>query len=718
MNRRTFLRVSTAATGGLLVAMYFDVPSVAQGTAPVTNPPAAFVHIAPDGRIVITVNRVELGQGITTSLPMILADEMDADWSRVTATLAPAADVYKDPVFGLQIVAGSASIANSFQQYRELGAKTRAMIVSAAAKRWNVSSAQCRTAGSVVYGPAGQSLQYAELADDAARQPVPDNVTLKSAAEFRLIGKTVRRIDGRSKCDGSYKFGLDLDLPEMKIALLARPPVFGGRVKQVDDKRAREIAGVHDVFEIPLVHGSAVAVVADQFWAAKQARDALKVDWDLSGIEHVDSAALARRYKDLARTPGKPSLKRGDSSAVDRAPASNRIEAEFEFPYLAHAPMEPLSITIRYDGDRAEVWSNGQGPTVERAAIANVLGLEAERVTHHVLPAGGAFGRRGTMDSHLEQEGAAIAKRVRGIPIKLVWTREDDIRGGYYRPAFVHRVEIGIDADGMPSAWRHVVVGQSFLIGSGTFAEPILVKDGVDFLAVEGTLDSPYAIPNFNLSVHHPDVNVPVLSWRSIGHTHNELVVETLIEELAVRAGVDPIVYRLKLLNPKATKPRAVLTLLREKSMSWRGSVPPNHALGFAVSEYQRSACACVAEVSIENGRPRIHRVMAAAHCGLAVNPLTVESQFQGGFVFGLTQLVARGAITLKDGRVEQRNFDTYSPPYIADAPVDVQVHIVPSTDPPTGVGEIPVPLIAPAVVNALAKLTGKRYRTLPLVSI
>ena len=721
VSRRSFLRVSATAAGGLLVALYADLPALApsgnQGAAP-RFPPGAFVHVMPDGRIVIIVNRVELGQGVTTSLPMILADEMDADWSRVTTELAPAADVYKDPVFGLQIVAGSASIANSFLQYRELGAKTRAMLIAAAAKRWNVMPNECRTAASVVYGPDGRSVRYAELAEDAARLPVPDKATLKHPSQFRLIGRRTRRLDGRPKCDGSFKFAIDLDLPGMQIAVLARPPVFGGRVKSVDDGQARGVPGVRDIFEIPLVNGTAIAVVADRYWAAKRARDLLKIEWDSSGIEHVDSATLSSQYKQLARSPGNVTLDRGDRTAIDRVRADDRILAEFEFPYLAHAPMEPLCITVRYDGDRAEVWSAGQGPTVERVAIAKVLGLEPERVTHHVLPGGGAFGRRGSMDSHLEREGAAVAKHLPGAPIKLMWTREDDVRGGYYRPAFVHRVEIGIGADGMPSAWRHVVVGQSFLIGSGTFAEPILVKDGVDFLAVEGTVDCRYAIPNFHVSAHHPTVNVPVLSYRSIGHTHNAFVMETLIEELAARAGIDPIAYRLKLLDPAPSKSRAVLTLLQEKSAAWRSNVPRNHALGTALSEYQRSACACIAQVSIENKRPRIHRAMVAVHCGLAVNPLTVESQFQGGFVFGLTQLMARGAITLKDGVVEQRNFDGYTPPYIADAPVDVEVHIVPTTDAPTGVGECPVPLIAPAVANALAKLTGKRYRTLPLTEV
>ena len=712
--------MSATAAGGLFVGLYLDFPTLAPAgnQTPPKFPPGAFVHVMPDGRIVIVVNRVELGQGVTTSLPMILADEMDVDWSQVTSELAPAGDVYKDPIFGLQMVGGSASIANSFQQYRELGAKTRVMLIAAAAKRWNVTPDQCRTTNSIVYGPNGRSARYADLADDAAREPVPEKVSLKALSDFRLIGKPTRRLDGRSKSDGSFKFSIDLDLPGMKIALLARPPVFGGRVKSVDDREARAVRGVRDIFEIPLVNGTAIAVVADRYWTAKRARDLLKIDWDLSGLEHVDSTELSNRYKQLARTTGNVTLDRGDKTAIDRIPAAKRILAEYEFPYLAHSPMEPICITVRYDGDRAEAWAAGQIPTLERADVAKVLALDPERVTYHVAPGGGAFGRRGTVDSHLQREGAAIAKRLPGIPIKLVWTREDDVRGGYYRPAFVHRVEIGVGSDGMPLAWRHVIVGQSFLMGTGNQFEPILIKNGVDYLAVEGTVDNRYVIPNFHVSAHHPKVNVPVLSWRSVGHTHNAFVIETLIDELAMRANADPIAYRLKLLNPDAKKNRAALTLLQEKSVAWRGKVGRNHALGVAISEYHDTASACMVDVSIENRRPRIHRAIAAVACGLAVNPLTIENQFQGGLAFGVTQLMAKGAITLKDGRVEQRNFDGYTPPYIVDAPAEVEVHVVPSTDAPTGVGECPVPLIAPAVVNALARLTGKRYRTLPLTTL
>ena len=719
LTRRSFLRVSASAAGGLLVSLYFALPSAAQEGAspnPKAYPPDAFVQIKPDGKILITVNRLEFGQGVYTSLPMILADEMDADWSQVIAELAPAADVYKDPLFGIQMVGGSGSIAHSFQQYRELGAKTRAMLVAAAADQWKVTPDQCRTESSVVRGPSGQLAKYAELAQAAARQPVPATVQLKDPSQFRLVGKRVRRLDSRPKCDGSIKFGLDLDLPGMKTAVVAHPPVFGGSVKTFDDKAARSMEGVREVFEIPLVRGTAVAVVADKFWTAKQARDRLKIDWDLSALKPADSAQLFSEYKELAHAPGNVAVNRGDPQAMDTVAASNRIVAEYEFPYLAHAPMEPLNTTIRFDGDRAEVWAGSQFQTVDQMAIAEVLGLKPEQVTFHTEIAGGGFGRRAVPDSHVQREAAAIAKRFRGTPVKLVWSREDDVQGGYYRPMHVHRVEVGIGHDGMPAAWRHVIVGQSLVTGTPFAA--LLIKNGVDETAVEGTADTHYNIPNFHVSAHHPQVNVPVLWWRSVGHTHNGFVMETLVDELATRAKMDPIAYRLKLLSPDAKKLRACLTLLEEKSATWRNSVPRNHAVGIACHESFETGVACAVEVSIEDQRPRIHRATITVDPGVAVNPLTIESQMQGGLGFGVTQLMAKGAITLKNGRVEQRNFDGYTPPYMKDAPVAVDVHIVPDTEKPSGCGEPPVPVIAPAVVNALAKLTGKRYRSLPLASI
>jgi isoquinoline 1-oxidoreductase beta subunit len=502
----------------------------------------------------------------------------------------------------------------------------------------------------------------------------------------------------------------------MKTALVAHPPVFGGRVKSFDDKDARSLEGVREIFEIPLVRGSGVAVVADKFWTAKQARDRLKIDWDISTVESPDSAKLFAMYKDQARTPGNVAVSRGDQNAIDAVAPGNRMVVEYEFPYLAHAPMEPLNTTIRFDGDRAETWAGSQFQTVDQMAIAEVLGLKPEQITFHTEMAGGGFGRRAVPDSHVQREAAVIAKRLRGTPIKLVWTREDDVQGGYYRPMHVHRAEIGVGSDGMPSAWRHVIVGQSLVAGTPFAA--ILIKNGVDETVVEGTADTSYNIPNFHVSAHHPTVNVPVLWWRSVGHTHNAFVMETLIDELAARAKVDPIVYRRKLLKADAVKLRQSLDLMDEKSAPWRTKLPKGHALGVACHESFDTAVACAVDVSIENKRPKIHRVTVALAPGIAVNPLTIESQFQAGVAFGLTQLMAQGAITFKDGRVEQRNFDGYTPPYMTDAPIAVDIHIVPSSEAPTGCGEPPVPVISPAVVNALAKLTGKRYRSLPLVSI
>jgi isoquinoline 1-oxidoreductase subunit beta len=717
VSRRSFLRVSATAAGGLIVSLYFDFPLRGQQTPqPKEYPPDAFVHVQPDGKIVIQVNRLEFGQGVQTSLPMLLADEMDADWSQVVAELAPAADVYRDPLFGIQMVGGSGSIAHSFQQYRELGAKTRAMLVAAAAQQWQVPTAQCRTEASVVHGPGGRSLKYADLANAAAQVPPPKNVVLKRPGEFSLIGKATRRLDSRPKCDGSLKFGLDLDLPEMKVAVVAHPPIFGASPRSVDDKSARSLPGVMDVFEIPTVKkGTAVAVVADKFWTAKQARDRLKIDWDLSGVDRADTAQLSAKYKDLARTQGNVAVNRGDLTVLDSIAAEQRIVAEYEFPFLAHTPMEPLNTTVRFDDDHAEAWVGSQFQTVDQMAIGQVLGLQPEQITFHTEMAGGGFGRRATPDSHVQREAAAIAKRFNGTPVKLIWSREDDVQGGYYRPMHVHRVEIGIGTNGMPLAWRHVIVGQSILAGTPFAA--MLVKNGVDETAVEGVADTDYDIPNFIVSVHHPELNVPVLWWRSVGHTHTAFVMETLVEELAIRANADPIAYRRKLLKVDAKKSHAVLDLLAERG-AWRNSLPHGHAVGIACHESFGTGVACAAEVSIENNRPKIHRVTVAVDCGTAVNPLTVESQFQAGSAFAVQQLMTKGAITFKNGYVEQNNFDGYTPPYIMDAPTAVDVHIVPSTEKPSGCGEPPIPVVSPAVVNALFHLTGKRYRTLPLVAL
>jgi isoquinoline 1-oxidoreductase beta subunit len=712
--RRSFLKASAAVTGGLLLGLYLDLPAPAQGNNQVSSlPPGAFVHIRPDGRIVISVRHLEMGQGVLTSLPMIVAEELDADWSQVSPEHAPAGDVYKAPPLEIQSTSNSWSVRYAYQQHRELGARARAMLVGAAADRWKVRADECRTEAGVVYGPSGQSARYAELADDASRRPVPEQVVLKKPADFRIIGKSTRRIDSRAKTDGSQKFALDIDLPGMKIALIARPPVFGARVKAFDAQAARSMEGVRDVFESPLAKGSGVAVIADRFWTAKQAREQVKIDWDFDGVVRADSKELRTMYRAMAQKPGNISVRRGDKDAISRIPASRRIVADYELPYLAHAALEPLSMTLRYDGDRAEAWVPSQFPTLDQGVLAQALELNPDQITFHVVFAGGGFGRRSPLDGHVPLEAAAIAKRLRGTPIKLVYTREDDMRSGYYRPMTTHHVEVGIGADGMPSAWRHVVVGQSFIIG--TSMEKTFIKDGVDPLVVEGAVNNKYRIPNFQVSAHHPEVNVPVYTWRSVGHSQNTFVIETLIDELAVRAKADPIAYRLELLDPEATKVRDALTLLEERSR-WRNRLPRGRAAGIACADYWDTGIACAAEVSIVNKRPRVHRVSVAIACGLPVNPLSIEAQCQGAIGFGLTQLMS--AITLKNGQVEQSNFNEFRPPYMSDAPMAIDVHIVPSNDAPLGAGEPATPIISPAVVNALARLTGKRYRSLPLASI
>ena len=662
------------------------------------------------------MNRLEFGQGVQTALPMILADELDADWSQVVAELAPAADVYKDPVFGIQMVGGSGSIAHSFQQYRELGAKTRAMLVAAAAERWNVAPEQCRTEASVVRGPGGQSAKYAELAAEAARKPVPASVRLKEPAQFRLVGKKVRRLDGRPKCDGSQKFGLDLDLPGMKVAVVAHPPVFGARVKSVDDAAARAVEGVRDVFEIPLAKGTGVAVVADKFWPAKRARDLLKIEWDFTGVERADSSAVARAVQ-TTRAHGGHAFRRarrreGARRGRRREPHRRRVRiplpaaradgaAEHDRP-LRRRPrggVGRLAVPdVRPDGRRRSAraeagaghFPHGDGGRRLRAPRRHRLARAAR---------GGSSSPSACAARPSNSSGRARTTSAAATTARCTCTAS---RSASARTACLRR--------GATSSWA------SRLLAGTPFA--MMMKDGVDNSSVEGVSDTHYNLPNFNVTVHHPAVNVPVLWWRSVGHTHSAYVMETLIDELAARAKVDPIAYRRKLLKPEAKKLRSALDLMDERSAAWRRRLPKGHAVGFSCHESFGTGVACAVEVSLANKRPRIHRATVAVDCGIAVNPLTVESQFQAGVAFGLSQLMAKGAVTLKDGVVEQRNFDGYVPPYMPDAPVAVDVHIVPSAEPPTGCGEPPVPVISPAVVNALTNLTGKRYRSLPLVAV
>jgi isoquinoline 1-oxidoreductase beta subunit len=704
MERRTFLKLG-AATGFALGV--FPVASAAADDTALkpTQQPAAFVGIASDGTTTVTVNRLEFGQGVHTGLPMILAEELDADWSKVRAQLGTADPAYVDPAFGMHLTGGSNSIQNSYTQYRELGARTRAMLVAAAAQKWNVDASTLRTENGTVIGSGDKRASYGELAEAAMKQPVPLKVTLKDPKQFKLIGKPTRRLDAAAKSTGKQGFGIDVRLPGMLTAVVARPPVFGAKVKSVDDSAAKAVKGVKAVVRVPTDRGGeGVAVIADGYWPAKQARDALKVEWDTSKVEHADSTRLLTQYRELAKKPG---TKKFDADVSKLASAPHKISAEFAFPYLAHAPMEPLNCTVAFDGQKAELWMGTQMPGLDAMAASKTLGVAPTAIKVNTQMAGGGFGRRAIATSDYVVEACQVAKAARAAglnaPVRTLWSREDDIHGGYYRPMHVHRAEIGFDAKGNILAWDHVIVGQSIL--KGTPFEEFMVKDGVDTTAVEG-MKEPYEVP-MRLTVHHPDVNVPVLWWRSVGSTHTAYVMETLIDEVARTTKQDPVALRLKLMDGKHPRHEAAIKLAVEKSGYGKRKLPAGHAWGVAVHESFNTVVAYVAEASVTKGVPKLHSVTAGVHCNLAVNPLSVETQIQGAALMGLSTCMPGNAITLKDGVVEQNNFGEYRVARMPDMP-KIAVHIVPSADAPTGIGEPGLPPLAPAFANAIARATGK----------
>jgi isoquinoline 1-oxidoreductase beta subunit len=719
--RRSFLKLATAS-GFALGA--FPLAAMAQADGAVTaaasglkatQQPGAFVHIARDGTVTVTINRLDFGQGVQTGLPMILAEELDADWFRVRSVHGNADPAYVDPVFGMHITGGSGSIKNSYIQYRELGARTRAMLVAAAAAQWQVAPSTLRTQGGSVIGPGGRKLGYGELADAAMRLPVPETVVLKDPKQFRLIGQPTGRLDARAKSSGGQGYGIDARLPGMLTAVVAHPPVFAGRIQSLDDTAAKAVKGVRAVLRVPLDRGGeGVAVVADGYWPAKLGREALKVEWDTAGVEKADSARLLASYRALAQQPGAVKY---DADMSKLAGAPKKISAEFVFPYLAHAPMEPLNCTVRLSGEgaaaKAELWMGTQMPGLDAAAAARVLGVAPQNVSIHTQMAGGGFGRRAipSSDYVVEACGVARAARMAGLdaPVRTLWSREDDIKGGYYRPMHLHRAEIGFDERGDILAWEHVIVGQSILKGSPF--EAFMVKNGIDGTMVEG-MKEPYEIP-MKLSVHHPQVNVPVLWWRSVGSTHTAYVMETLIDEIARSTGQDPVAYRLRLIGAGHPRHQAALQLAVDKSGYGKRQLPAGRAWGVAVHESFDTVVAYVVEASVQDGTPRLHAVTAGVHCNLAVNPRSVEAQVQGAALMGLATCLPGAAITLKDGVVEQSNFGDYAVPRITDMPT-MAVYIVPSADAPTGMGEPGLPPLAPAFANAVARLTGKTPRELP----
>jgi isoquinoline 1-oxidoreductase beta subunit len=712
LSRRDFLKSTGLAGSGLLLTVGWQAAG-AQETARFVYPPSAFLRIAPDNSTTMIISKLEFGQGVYTALSMLIAEELDCDWEKVRAESAPVADVYAHPGFGIQFTGGSQSVASSWQQLRVIGASARQMLLAAAAQQWGTDPSKLDSRNGLVIEPAGQKRRatYGSLANAAMKLEVPRKAALKAdRRDYVLIGKPIRRLDSREKVDGSAQFGIDKSLPGMRVAVVAHPPVFGGKVASFDPTKARAVKGVQAVVQVPVDRGGGgVAVVADGYWSAKTARDALEIKWDLPA--GVTTAEQFKQYRELAATPGKPARTDGDAQAV--AKAARRIEAVYEFPYLAHAPMEPLNAVIDLKADACAVYCGTQFQTIDQIKVASTAGLKPEQVNLVTMYAGGGFGRRASLTSDYLVEAVNVAKAMKqsGVdaPVKLIWSREDDIRGGYYRPLHVHRVAIGIDAAGKPGGWNHTIVGQSLVTGSPF--EKVLVKDGIDGTMTEGVVDTPYSIPNMQVDVHHPDVNVPVLWWRSVGHTHTAFVMETLIDELARSAKQDPIAYRLSLLDPKHVRHRAVLNLARERS-GWAKPVAAGRGRGIAVHESFGSVCAHVAEVSLQDKQIRVHKVTSVIDCGTAVNPLTIEAQVQSAMVYGLTAALY-GEITLKDGRVDQSNFGDYPLLRLNEMP-EIAVHIVPSTADPTGVGEPGTPPIAPAVANAVAALTGKRLRKLP----
>lgn len=710
--RRGFLKL--VGMGGFALGLA-PLTSLAQGAAPAglkpQQQPGAFVAIARDGTVTVTVNRLEFGQGVQTALPLILAEELDADWRLVRSQLGTNDITYADPLWGMHITGGSNSIKNSYTQYRELGARARAMLVAAAATRWQVDAARLRTEAGHVIGPGGRRLGYGELADDAMKQPVPEAVVLKDPKQFKLIGRPTTRLDARDKSSGRQTFGIDVRRPGQLTAVVARPPVFGARLRSVDDGAARAVKGVRAVLRVPLDRGAeGVAVVADGYWPAKTARDALKLEWATDAVEKVDSERQLAQYRALAREPG---AKHFDADMAPLAGAPKRIDAEFVFPYLAHAPMEPLNCTVELDEQGATLWVGSQMPGLDGMAAARTLGLKPEQVRVHVQSAGGGFGRRAIPSSEYVVEACSIARAAQSAglkaPIRTVWSREDDIKGGYYRPMHVHRAQIGFDERGRVLAWDHVIVGQSIV--SGSPFESAMVKGGVDMTAVEG-MRAPYPVP-MRLSVHHPKVNVPVLWWRSVGSTHTAFVMETLIDQIARETQQDPVAYRLAMFGKDHPRHTAALQLAVDKSGYGKRALPAGRAWGVAVHESFESVVAYVVEASVKDGEPVLHNVTAGVHCNLVVNPRTVEAQVQGAALMGLGMCLPGAAITLKDGVVEQGNFGDYRVARITEMP-QIAVHTVPSADPPTGMGEPGLPPLAPAFANALARLTGKSLRDLP----
>ncbi len=674
----------------------------------------AFLRIGVDDSVTVISKHLEMGQGTYTGLATILAEELDADWQTVRIAGAPAdAKLYNNLFWGpAQGTGGSTAMANSWDQLRQAGARGRAMLVAAAAKRWRVPVEQISVRDGVVsHSASKRHARFGELAADAALEPVPDQVQLKDPANFRLIGKQAPRKDSAEKVNGRAIFTQDIQLPGMLVAVVAHPPRFGATVRSFDASASKKLKGVVDVLQIP----SGVAVLAQDTWSAKKGRDALQIDWDESHAFKLGSEEILARYQALAKEPGLIAVKNGDPEQAFKN-AARVIKASYDFPYLAHAAMEPMNCVIRLTADGCEVWNGEQFHTGDQYQVAAIFGLKPEQVKINMLYAGGSFGRRASTKSDYLVEAAQIVKASGGrVPVKLVWMREDDMRAGFYRPMFHHALEAALDDQGRLLGWRHRLVGQSIM--TGTSFEAGMVKNGIDAVSVEGAANLPYAIPNLQVDLHSPkDIGVPVLWWRSVGSSHTAYATEVFLDQVAKAMGKDPVALRLELL---AQHPRhsGVLKLVTEKA-DWGTPLAPGAAgsrrgRGVAVHESFNSYVAEVAEVTVAaDGSVKVDRVVCAVDCGIAINPDNIRSQLEGAVGFALSAAL-HGEITLKEGVVVEDNFDAYPPLRMNEMP-RVEVHIVASSAKPTGIGEPGVPPLAPAVANAIGAATGSYPGRLP----
>jgi isoquinoline 1-oxidoreductase beta subunit len=712
--RRDFL-VGAAAAGAALVVGFDTLGALDAGPADAQLNP--FVKIGADGAVTVVLKHFEMGQGTSTGLAVLVAEELDADWAGVHTEFAPAdGSRYANLFFGSQGTGGSTAIANSFLQYRKAGAAAREVLVRAAAEAWGVA-AEAVSVENGILKAGDRHAHFGEMAARAAALTPSAEPLLKAPDRFRLIGDAkLRRRDGEAKTNGTATFALDVKRPDMAYAVILRAPKFGGKLVSFDASTAESVAGFLEALALP--NGAGVAVYARSTWAAIQARQAISAEWDFAAAETRSTAELTAYHAGLLDSPQHQARPGGDFAVAGKVieGAARIVADEFAFPYLAHAPMEPLNCVIEPTEVGVLFHDGCQFPGMVQPVVASVLGLEPEQVEIRTVYAGGSFGRRATMNADYQAEAAMAFDLVdRQIPVKLVWTREDDLAGGFYRPMAAHRARIGLDADGRIVGWEHRIATQSII--KGTVFESALVKDGLDLISVEGCADTHYAIPNMAVGLADAETKVPVLWWRSVGHTHNAYAMEVLMDMAAEAVGADPVAFRLALLpdreNADQRRLAGVLELAAEKA-GWGAPVGPGRGRGVALHKSFGSYVAEVAEVSVgADGLVKLERMVCAVDCGLVVNPDVVVAQMEGGIGFGLGA-VMRNRITLADGVVEQANFPDYEPLRITDMP-KVEVHIVPSTEPPTGVGEPGVPPAGPALANAIYVATGKRVTRLPM---